>query len=410
MQIKFIRNVGSVLTGSLIAQLIPIVGTLVLARVFDPAAFGIFSAWLGGVLFLAVVLTCRFETSLAVEADGHPRRSGVAMTLVTIGLTSLLAAVLMWLGVILGLDALTRMPVVQLASVVPTAALVAATQTLQNWAAADGRYRHLTIMRVVQAGAIVLLQIAIGLMWPDSAGLGYGYLAGALFGFVVGIMVMPLHVCLCLGLKRQLLSFWSSHRRFPVYSLPADAVNTAAGQLPVLLVAVRFGSEAAGLLAMAMRMLGAPMSLLAASVLDVFKRHAGQAYRERGECRLEYLDAFRILVVIAVAAAVTIVLGAEPIFAAVFGEVWLGAGTMALWLLPRFAIGFVSSPLSYMVYIAGKQQLDLIWQLALLAMTLVTLLLIDSQQWALMSYGLGYGALYLVYLLMSYQFSLGSRQ
>jgi len=107
---------------------------------------------------------------------------------------------------------------------------------------------------------------------------------------------------------------------------------------------------------------------------------------------------------------VFIAFGAEPIFALVFGEAWLGAGTMALWLLPRFVIGFVASPLSYMVYIAGKQHLDLIWQLALLAMTLATLFLIDSTQLALISYGVGYGGLYLVYLLMSYKFSLGSRQ
>jgi O-antigen/teichoic acid export membrane protein len=187
-------------------------------------------------------------------------------------------------------------------------------------------------------------------------------------------------------------------------------VNTAAAQLPVLVVAARFGAEAAGLLAMAMRMLGAPMSLLAASVLDVFKRHAGQAYRERGECKAEYLHAFRILVGVAAVARVASGLGAEPVFSLVFGEVWLGAGTMALWLLPRFVIGFVASPLSYMVYIAGKQHLDLIWQLALLCMSLATLLLIDSTQLTVISYGVCYGGLYLVYLLMSYKFSLGHRQ
>lgn len=406
----FLRSVGSVLSGTLVAQLIPIAGTLVVARIFDPAAFGVFSAWLGGVLFLAVVLSCRFETSLAVVPDGQPRRSGVALTLVTIALTSLIAAALVWLAALVKLEALNRLPVALLVSAVPTAALIAVSQTLQNWAAADGRYRHLTFMRIAQAGSIVLLQIGIGMLWPDATGLGVAYLAGTLFGLIVGIVVMPLQVTRSPGLRRQLFAFWRGYRNFPLYSLPADAVNAAAAQLPLLVVAARFGSEAAGLLAMAMRMLGAPMSLLAASVLDVFKRHAGKAYRERGECRAEYVHAFKILLVVAVAAAVAIAFGAEPVFAAVFGEMWLGAGTMALWLLPRFAIGFVASPLSYMVYVAGKQHLDLIWQLTLLGMTLATLLLIDSAQWALISYGIGYGGLYLVYILMSYQFSLGGRR
>lgn len=407
----FIRSVGSVLTGTLIAQLVPIAGTLVLARIFDPASFGVFSAWLSGVLFIGVVLTCRFETSLAVEVDGQPRQTAVVMTLLTIALMSLITTALLWLASVTGMEALIdRLPTALLLVAVPTAALVSATQTLQNWAAADGRYRHLTIMRIAQATSIVLLQIGFGIVWPSAAGLAFGYLTGALLGLAVGLIVMPLQELHLAAVKAELVAFWRSHRRFPMYSLPADAVNAAAAQLPVLVVTARFGSEEAGLLAMAMRMLGAPMSLLAASVLDVFKRHAGQAYRERGECRAEYLHAFRILLAVAVAAAVVIALGAEPVFAAVFGEVWLGAGTMALWLLPRFAIGFVASPLSYMVYIAGKQQVDLIWQLALLAMTLATLLLVDSVQFALVSYGLGYGGLYLVYLVMSYQFSLGVRR
>lgn len=410
MSKKFISSVGSVLTGALIAQLIPITGTLALARIFDPASFGIFSAWLGGVLFLGVVLTCRFEMSLAVEEDGLSRFNAVVMTLITIVLMSLVVSGLVWLAVFFGLEWMTRLPLPLLVSAVPTAALVATTQTFQNWAAADGRYRDLTVMRIAQASSIVLLQIGFGMVWSDAVGLGFGYLAGSFLGLVVAVNVAPLQGIRLIHLGRGLRAFWRTHRRFAMYSLPADAVNAAAAQLPLLVVAVRFGSEAAGLLAMAMRMLGAPMSLLASSVLDVFKRHAGQAYRERGECRTEYLHAFRILCLVAVTAAVVIALGAEPFFAAVFGEVWLGAGTMALWLLPRFAIGFVSSPLSYMVYIAGKQQLDLIWQLALLAMTLATLLLFDSVQWALVSYGLGYGVLYLVYLAMSYQFSLGSRR
>ena len=409
MSIGFVRSVGAVFTGTLIAQLIPIAGTLVLARIFDPGSFGTFSAWLGAVLFLGVILTCRFETSLAVEADGSPRRGAIVMIIITIAMMSFAAVVMLGLAALAGLDVLTRLPMSLLFAGVPTAALVAATQTLQNWAAADGRYRHLAIMRIVQATSIVLSQLVFGLFDADAVGLGYGYLIGACVGLVVSVTLMPRETMPWTCLKAELLPYWRKHRRFAIYSLPADAVNAAAAQLPVLIVAARFGAETAGLLAMAVRMLGAPMSLLAASVLDVFKRHAGQAYRERGECRAEYLHAFRILAGIAAVAGVVIGVGAEPVFVLVFGDIWLGAGTIALWLLPRFVMGFVASPLSYVVYFAGKQHLDLIWQLALLAMTLVSLNLMDSSKQALVAYAIGYGSLYLVYLLMSYKFSCGSR-
>ena len=396
--------------GTLAAQLIPIVGMLVLARIFAPESFGVFSVWLGAVLFLGVILTCRFETSLAVEADGHARPTAVLMILVTIVMLSAVAMFVVWLAAATELQALKRLPVELLVALVPSAALVAATQTLQSWAAADGRYRHLTVIRIAQATSIVLLQIAMGLTSADAVGLGIGYVAGVCVGFAVGVFHMPLKKLKARRIMSVLFGYWRRHRRFPTFALPADAVNAATAQVPVLIVAARFGAEAAGLVAMALRMLGAPMSLLAASVLDVFKRHAGQAYRERGECRAEYLYALRILLVIAAMSGLAIGFGAEPFFALAFGEVWLGAGTIALCLLPRFVVGFVASPLSYMVYIADKQHLDLIWQIALLVMTLVTLLFVDSLHSALVLYGSGYSGLYLIYLFMSYRFSLGSRQ
>lgn len=408
MSKSFIRSVGSVFTGALIAQLIPIVGTLVLARIFSPESFGVFSVWLGAVLFLGVVLTCRFETSLAIEDDGQPRQAAVVMIQITIGMMSLAAAVLVLLAAFAGIDALTRLPVALLVASVPTAAMVAATQTLQNWAAADGRYRQLTIMRIAQATAIVLLQIVIGLAWTDAVGLGCGYFIGVCFGLLVCIMLMPIQKTQGPSLKVALRAYWKKRRRFAAYSLPADAVNAAASQLPVLIVAARFGAEAAGLLAMAIRMLGAPMSLLAASVLDVFKRHAGQAYRERGECVKEYAHAFRILVGVAALSGIAILVAAEPIFDIAFGQAWLGAGTMAIWLLPRFSLGFVASPLSYMAYIAEKQHIDLLWQLALLIMTFLTLMLANSEKSAVVSYSVGYGLLYLIYIGLSYNYSLGA--
>lgn len=403
------RSVGLVLNGTVLSQLIPIFGTLVLARIYDTTSFGIFSAWLGAVLFLGVVLTCRFEASLAVEADGQIRRTAVVFVLITVAIMAVLSAALLVIAALAGLT-IGYFSIVLLIMIVPTAAIVSATQTLQNWAAADGRYHHLTVMRVVQATSVVLLQIVVGMHWPDAERLGFAYLVGVCVALIFHMCIMPLQKTRISGLKAELFAYWDKRRGFAIFSLPADAVSAATAQLPVLIVAARFGADAAGLLAMALRVLGAPMSILAGSVLDVFKRHAAQAYMQRGECRAEYINAFRLLVAVAAVITVVVVIFGESAFGFLFGELWLGAGTVALWLMPRFAIGFVASPLSYMVYVAGKQHLDLLWQLLLLAMSLATLLLIDSTKWALLSYSIGYGGLYIAYLFMSYRFCLGSRE
>ena len=66
----FWRSVGVVLAGTVGAQSIPIIGSLVLARLYIPSQFGIFSAWLGLTALAAVMITGRFEMALPIEPDG----------------------------------------------------------------------------------------------------------------------------------------------------------------------------------------------------------------------------------------------------------------------------------------------------------------------------------------------------
>jgi O-antigen/teichoic acid export membrane protein len=193
-------------------------------------------------------------------------------------------------------------------------------------------------------------------------------------------------------------------------ALPADLVNTVAAQMPLLIVANRFGADDAGLLALTLRIVGAPIGLLGASVLDVFRRRSASSYALRGECQKEYIDTLRILSFGSALVMIFLLLVAEPTFALAFGENWRKSGTFATWLMPMFALRFVASPLSYMFYVANKQHLDLMWQLALFVTTLASLWLPSRPEMAIKSYGMGYAFLYCVYLAMSYSLSKGGRK
>jgi O-antigen/teichoic acid export membrane protein len=403
----FWRSVVSVMTGTAVAQVIPVVGSLVLARLYAPAQFGFFSAWLGVVLLAAVVFTGRFETALAIEPDGEPRRLAVISTLATASLAAVLSAAVLGIAVGAGSGWLGNIPTVLIVTSVPTALAIAAAQTWQSWAAAEGSYRPLSAMRIAQATAVTALQIVIGYRYASAESLAIAHFLGVIVGLAYSARVMPCGTFPDGKAAATIRDFWNRQRRFPLFSLPADSINTAAAQLPVLIVAGRFGTEIAGLLAMAMRILGAPIGLLGKSVLDVFKRHAAASFRERGECRSDYLRTFKALAFGSVVFCLILAFSSESLFAFAFGENWRGAGTIAVWLLPLFALRFIASPLSYMVYIAGKQHLDLIWQVALLGMTLASLNLPQRHDHALQAYSAGYALLYVAYLVMSYRFSLG---
>lgn len=400
---------ASVLTGTALAQIIPILGSLVIARLYAPAEFGVFSAWLGIVLLFGVIFTGRFETALAIELDGEPRRLAVVSTLATAFLVASVATVLLAIGAALAPNVIDRFPSTLMYALLPTALAIAAAQTWQSWAAAEGNYRQLSLMRIVQAAAVTLIQIMAGFFHASPGTLAVGHLIGVIVGIAYSAYLMPLGTFPVGQGIETIRTFWRRQRRFPLLSLPADAINTAAAQLPLLIVASRFGAETAGLLAMTMRILGAPIGLLGKSVLDVFKRHAATSFRQRGECRSDYVRTFKVLALGSLAFCLVMFFASESLFVLAFGEAWRGAGIIAVWLLPLFALRFIASPLSYMVYIAGKQHVDLFWQIALLGTTVICLSVPANHQLALQLYSAGYSTLYVIYLLMSYRFSLGVR-
>lgn len=405
----FLRSTKIVLLGMVVAQSIPLLGSLFIARLYAPAEFGLFAAWLGIVMTAAVMVTGRLEMALGVEPDGEPRRFAMMATLATIiGVCSILTVIS--IGAYWLVPAIRELTPGLILMFVPATLLAAVVQTWQSWAAAEGLYRELSWIRIAQALGVTGVQIVVGWFAPDVVSLAGGHLLGVLSGVCMAAYFMPIASHSFKPWSRfrvKLKAFWKSHRRFPLFALPADFINTAAGQLPLLIIASKFGAESSGLFALTARVLGAPIGLLGTAVLDVFKRSAATSYREHGHCREDFIRTFKLLASLGAMLAFGVMLIAEPVFVFAFGEPWRQAGVIAIWLMPMFAMRFVASPLSYVFYIAGKQQVDLVWQCALLTMTLSAFLLPSDFEASVKSYAVGYASLYVIYLVLSYRYSKG---
>lgn len=408
MSKPFWTNVASVLSGTAVAQAIPLLGSLLLARLFLPEAYGGYAVWLGAVLIAAVMLTLRLEMALAVIPDGRQREEAmgmVAATVLALGLLLALVALALWIFELVPRELGSTFLVLSVAA----AAILAATcDTWQAMAAADGTYRLLVKLRIVQAALVVTAQLAGSVFSRSVEALAAGHLAGLAITAIFASIIRPTALPPLAGVLRRLVAFWRDYPRFPLFSLPGDVISAVSAQLPLMVVSARFGNESAGVLALTMRVLGAPIGLLGRSVLDVFRRHAAEAFRERGDCRAEYLGTLKVLGAGSIVFVVATYLVAEPFFGFAFGENWRAAGTMAIWLAPMFALRFTASPLSYTFYIVGRQNVDLAWQVGLLAVIVASLNVPQDVRTTVLIYSYGYSAMYLIYLVLTYRYSKGS--
>lgn len=403
------HRVASVFTGAAAAQSIPIVGSLLIARLYVPAEFGSFSVWLGVSLIVTLLLSARLEAAFGLVEDGRERGRLVAATVVVVFGFGLLLALAMWLVLGIWPDGIFGVPAALAWWLVPMSTGAALSAVWQAWAANNGQIRVLTLIRLALAFCVTLLQIGAGFFHPSAEALAIAQVIGTWLAVMVAVLMLPIWPFFprtWSGLRVLQIDTWRRYWRFPLLALPGDMINTTAAQLPVILLGSRYGIEVSGYFAMAARTMGAPLAVLGGAVRDVFIRDAGVEMRSSGSCDVVYRRTFRVLSVLSVILVVATVSFAEPAFTFVFGSEWRMAGTMAVWLIPLYALRFVASPLSYTFYLAQKQNVDLMWQISLLIMVIAVLHSFDSYRMSLIAYGYGYAAMYIIYLYLSRRYSL----
>lgn len=404
------RQVTSVFMGAAAAQAVPLIGSLVIARLYAPGEFGLYSTWLGISLILTVCVTYRFEHALGLEPDGAPREKLVVSALFLIVATAMAFLLVATLLVAYGAVPYWKLPAGLTLLLIPMAMGAGFSSVWQSWAANNGDVRSLSYIRIWLAICVTGLQIVVGWLRPDATALAAAQALGTWVAGVISYRRLSIQhgfprsaSQVCLWIIRS----FRRYKRFAMLSLPADLISAASAQLPVIVLTSRFGPEVAGFYALATRMMGAPISILGGAVRDVFKRFANEEYRLSGNCRVTYSKTFYLLLVASVLMVIALYPFSEDLFAIFFGENWRMSGTVVTWLLPMFALRFISSPLSYTFYVVQKQNIDLIWQICLFAMTVGALTLLDSYKGVLIYYSAGYSILYVFYVGLSKKYSNG---
>jgi len=271
-------------------------------------------------------------------------------------------------------------------------------------------FKDLSLRRVAQYGSMAVFQIVFGLEGLRATGLIMGYFFGQVCGY--GLLAFRVwkhdHASFMAvrieSMKEQAKRF----KNFPILSVPARVINELANKLPYILLNNSFGSAVVGLFDLPMRILEAPLSLLSRSVLDVFKERASRDYRTKGECRVIFLKTLKALILVSVVPFVLIFIFSPKIVPFFFGENWITAGTYTRILSIMFMLKFISAPMSYVLYIAEKQFVNLIWQIILLLFTVTAMYVggvLNNPLISILLFSIMYTIMYGIHIYLGFRFS-----
>jgi O-antigen/teichoic acid export membrane protein len=404
---NFDKNILKVFMGNISSQLTIILGSIVIVRIFAPAEFGEFSIWLAIVSFFSVTVTLRLENALPILEEEESKAQKVIMIATIILLLTILLALILTSLSYLGVKEFFLIKPHSLILLPPAVLFFSLNQVLQTWAMAEGAFSKLNIMRFFLAFNTVLIQIAAGYKFPTALSLISGFVLANAISFMISTRLMQVFSEDSAFDLSNIRSFFTKYYKLPLYALPADTINSIVSQLPLIIIFSRFGAEAAGYLALTLRVLGAPIALASKSVLDVFKYHAFQTINAIGNCRELYIKTFKRLLAASLLFVLCTIFLADDIFRLAFGVEWQQSARISILLLPMFALSIIASPLSYMSYLIEKPNIDLLWQISLLLTITTALYSFESYRLSLIAYAVTYALMYLVYLLISWRFSLG---
>ena len=407
----FFKNVLTMFSGTVIAQVIPLAMAPVLTRLYLPEQYGEYALFILVAYTVSALASLRYEFAVMLPDEEGDAASIVALCLVLACIVSCVAALG---GLALPIFGDRGGAVVRLARhghlLGVMVLLQSVYQTLNYWILRKQAFFQLSASRVFRAVAMAFGNVLFGLLKKPDGLILSGILGQFVATAVLGGYIVRKDWRAFLGVRRvRMLALAKQHRHFPLFALPSDLLSTVSQQLPVVLLPAATG----GSFSFVQNVVNAPLNFVSGAVLDAFKERASRDYRERGEFRGIFVVLFRSLALLSVIPFVVLIFFAPSLFAFVFGESWRAAGECARILAPAMMFKFVVSPLSYSYYIVGRQKEDFVLHVGIMLAVAGSLgagmYAFQSASIALVFFSGVYVIIYLVYLARSYRFARGLR-
>lgn len=406
---EYRKNIITLVTGTTLAQAIPVAISPILTRLYTPEDFGVFAIYFSFSMVLSVFATGKYEMAITLPKDDRQSIHLVQLSLSIAGIISLLlliAVVLLKNQIASGLglreaNVLFFLPI--------STFLIGLNQSLYYYYNRKKEYTKMATSRVVRSVGYSSSSVLMGVLKANGIGLALSDVLGQVASALTLYLKDRRQLKLFDFNKENLFTAARLYQNFPRFSILSGLLEKLAGQAPVFILNKIFlSSSTVGFFSLAQRTIMAPSELITRAMADVFRQQASEAYALHGECKTIFLATFKRLLIIAILPFMLSFFIIEDAFAWVFGEAWRVAGAYAKIMLPMFFLQFVVSPLSIIFIIAQKQKYDLWMQVFLLSFVSLSFYLgykTNSVETCLQYFTAIYCLKYLIEFIFSYRFS-----
>jgi O-antigen/teichoic acid export membrane protein len=357
LKADFVKNVFILITGNLISQALPILAAPILTRLYTPEDFGLLALFSSITIIASTMVSGKYELAILL-----PKEKSHAIHLVYLStfLISLSSALMFFLIYFFESDIKAHLQnnliVEWLYFIPPTVFLISFYQVLNYWNNRNKQFKEIAKSKVTQS----ISYVGTSMIAPYTSITSFGLIWGEFFGRLFSLLYLVLRLIKNSKAKkinlRKMFLLAKKFHHFPKFTMFSSWFNTASIHTPAIILQIFFGSSVLGFYALAYRAVNAPLSLVGASVGQVFFQKASESQENLEELRKLTLSTYKKLFALGLIPISTIFIFGDYIFSFVYGKEWLLAGKMAQILAPWIFLVFTISPLTNLYIVLRKQK------------------------------------------------------
>jgi len=364
----FIANIFKLMSGTVVAQAIGFLITPILTRIYAADAFGEAALFMSISSIIGVVACLKYELAIVIPKEEDEAVAVLGVSFLSVLVVSFVVTVICLPGKAFIIDLLKQPSFSAYVVWLPLMVFLLGINLILNyWNARRNAFGRNAVARVAMSFTTQGIKLGGGILGPASGGaLIFANIVGQFASAILQFFQVWRDKTIIIGSNLswgRIRQAALKHCKFPIYSSWTSLLNAASQQMPVLIMSFFFESSIVGYYALGVGILSLPMSLIAASVSQVFYQKACTIKANNGKEISSKL--FINLFALGFLPFAFITLYGKELFTVVFGAQWEIAGSYAQMLSIWSLFMFIARPLSMVISVYELQKIGLVLQIIL---------------------------------------------
>ena len=373
---EFFKYSAVLLSSNALSQLIAIIVYPLITRIYNPAVFGEFTLILSITSILSLIATGKYELAILLPKS---EKKAVALFQLCFCLNIIFFIISLSVVLLFKRDIavfLNQEKLISLFLFIPFIVFLSGCwQAMNYFLIRQKKYYNVSIYNVTQSAFNSGLKLLLGIKGLIQSGLMWATLFGQFIATLISVVSGRSHFKQALKMdKAQIINIAKGYSNFPKFELPHELMNSLAGNLPILLLALYFEMKEVGLFALALTLGFRPVNLFTNSVYQVLYRKMAEKIQNKEKLGKYLFSFYKTCCVAFLPFFILFLFISEWVFGLFFGIEWIESGFYIKLMLPWLFMIILTASSSFIPDLFFRQKTAMMIEVAYVSLRLLALI------------------------------------